>query len=36
VYLTGSTGYKFSAFSGNTGDGLLTYYEASFMVEAFP
>ena len=36
VSLTGSTGYKFSAFSGNTGDGLLTYYEASFMVEAFP
>ena len=36
VYLTGSTGFKFSAFSGNTGDGLLTYYEASFMVEAFP
>ena len=36
VYLTGSTGYKFSAFSGNTGDGLLTSNEATFMVEAFP
>ena len=36
VYLTGSTGYKFAAYSGSTGDGLLRSDEASFMVEAFP
>jgi hypothetical protein len=36
VWLTGSTGYKFSAISSDTGDGLLTHYEASFIVEAFP
>ena len=36
VYLTGSIGYKFAAYSASTGDGLLTSNEASFMVEAFP
>ena len=36
VWLTGSTGYKFSAISHDTGDGFLTSDEASFIVEAFP
>ena len=36
VSLTGSTGYKFSAFSGNTGDGLLVSDSSTFIVEAFP
>ena len=36
VFLTGNTGYKFSAFSGNTGDGLLTASSSTFIVEAFP
>jgi hypothetical protein len=36
VYLTGSTGYKFSAYSGSTGNSVLTNFEATFMVEAFP
>jgi hypothetical protein len=36
VSLTGSTGYKFSSFSGNTGDGLLLSASSTFIVEAFP
>ena len=36
VSLTGSTGYKFSSFSGNTGDGLLLSDSSTFIVEAFP
>ena len=36
VSLTGSTGYKFNSFSGNTGDGLLVSDSSTFIVEAFP
>jgi hypothetical protein len=36
VSLTGSTGYKFNSFSGDTGDGLLVSDSSTFIVEAFP